>query len=394
VYIEQPEGYVQYGPNGEEMVCKLKKSIYGLRQSPRNWNSTIHKFMVENDFIQSQADPCMYIKPNMNPKLPNTVVIIYVDDLIIGGLAAERAAFDKAFSEKFKIKKLGRVHWMLGIEVLFHISSSEVIIELLQTQYINDILKRYSMSSCTFASTPRAQERSTESVEFGDALPEENLYRNIVGNIMYASLATRPDIAEAVGKLSRSMTKPTEDDMIMAKRVLRYLGGTKEYGLRFSSSESAEIVMYVDANFADAKEEYRSTTGWVIMKSGAAVNWQSKLQSVVALSTTEAEYTATSTAGQEVVYQRQWHDSIGYKITKPTTVFNDNNGCIALAHNPIMHSRTKHLGIRQHFIRELVKNKEVNLLYCATGSMIADILTKPLSKNKTVKFRNIMMGYK
>ena len=398
VYMEQPQGFEKFGPNGEKLVCKLRKSIYGLKQSPRNWNKELHNLMIEDGFVQSNADPCVYIKRcTSDATKPPLVVVIYVDDLIAGGMRKMREAFEKALLGRYKIKKLGRVHWCLGIEILFDIQPDEVKIEMNQTKYIRDLVVKYEMEGASTMSTPRVKDRvndDNETCDLNDLLPEDNNYRNITGSVMYAALATRPDIAEAVSVLTRSMQKPTVRNLIAAKRVIRYLKGTSERGLLFSSKGNEDLVVYADADWAGDREGCRSTSGWVVMLQGAAVSWQSKLQTIVALSTTEAEYTCVSSAAQEIVYQRQLRQDMLIVVTEPTLLFNDNSGCVALAHNPVMHKRTKHLSIKQHYIRSQIVNKQIKLMFCRTAKMVADILTKATTKNIHIPLSDIMQGYK
>ena len=215
----------------------------------------------------------------------------------------------------------------------------------------------------------------------------------MVGSVQYAALSTRPDICEAVGICARNVEKPTVGDLQAVKRIIRYLAGTKERGLNYSSSASQEILIYVDANYAETVADFKSTSGWVTLIGGAAVNWMSKLQSVVALSTTEAEFTATTVAVQEAMYQRDFANSMKIKLPdKPTCVYNDNSGSLALTKNPVLHSRTKHFGVKQFFLRDIVNKKIVTVNYCRTDDMVADVLTKALTKDKHFKLCNIMQG--
>jgi len=225
-------------------------------------------------------------------------------------------------------------------------------------------------------------------------LPPDNNYKGIVGSCMFAYCGTRPDIGEAVGILARKMQAPTERDLTRAKRLLRYLKGTSDRGLVFSSkaANQGRVIVYADANYAGDKKTLKSTSGWVVMKNGAAINWSSKLQSILALSTTEAEIMAASSAAQEVAYLLRWHEDVETPITEPITIYNDNSGAVALAHNPVFHARTKHLGIKQLFVRELVKDKSVTVKHLSTKKMIADGLTKPMTRDQHYRLFNIMQG--
>ena len=252
VYIEQPQGFEKRGPNGEKLVCKLNKSLYGLKQSPRNWNKSLHSFLTKCGLVQSVADPCMYIKPNGDPSLPPLVVLIYVDDIIIAGMKAMRESFKIELQKRYKTKKLGRAHWCLGIEINFDINPERVVIKMSQSKYINDMIEKYGMSTSSPMSTPRTKEKRAthETDDMDDMLQEDNNYRSIAGSLMYAGLGTRPDIAEAVSFLTRSMQRPTNRDLEAAKRVIRYLKGTVDRGLLYSSSGPSEMYAAADADWA------------------------------------------------------------------------------------------------------------------------------------------------
>ena len=223
------------------------------------------------------------------------------------------------------------------------------------------------------------------------------LYQSLVGSLLYAAVSTRPDIAQTVSKLSRMMSRAEAHHLQRAKRVLAYLKGTSERGLRFSGGglhDAPNIVLgYSDADWAGDLASRRSTTGYAFLLNGAVISWNSKLQPTVALSTTEAEYMALCAATQEAVFLRKLLLDMGFPQQEATAIGEDNQGCIALSKNPITSARSKHIDIKYHFVREKVKSEEVIVLYCDTDNMMADVLTKPLAEEKHNKFTMWMMGF-
>ena len=181
----------------------------------------------------------------------------------------------------------------------------------------------------------------------------------------------------------------------MGKRLLRYLTGTRDATLRFSRGNATDLVLtgYCDADWAGDPDTRRSTTGYVFMLCGASISWASKLQPTVALSSAEAEYMALSAAVQEAVYLRRLLSDLGYPQEQPTVIYEDNQGCIAMSNNPVMHKRTKHIDIRYHFVREHVESQEIRLEYVASEHQLADLLTKPLGAVRMAMLREQVLGH-
>ena len=226
-----------------------------------------------------------------------------------------------------------------------------------------------------------------------DAKPNRE-YMCLVGSLLYAAMVTRPDIAFAVQALGRHLQSPTEEHFNAGKRILRYLQGTKDLGLKYSpSGEGTTIKGYADSDWAGDRDTRRSVTAYVFILGGAAISWGSKLQPTVALSSSEAEYMAACSAVQEAVHLRLLLKSLGYEQVGCTTIYEDNQGCIGMSKNPILRKRAKHIDIRYHFIRERVASGDVKLVYIETENQLADILTKPLLKPRLTKIRALVLGY-
>ena len=216
-------------------------------------------------------------------------------------------------------------------------------------------------------------------------------YQQLVGSIMYLMVGSRPDIAFSVGVLCQYMHKPGIEHWRAAQRVLRYLQGSRELCLTFTRSSNGDTLMgYCDASFGDNVDDGKSTTGAFFTLAGAAITWMSRKQDTVALSTVEAEYTAMSEACKDGVWLRGLLKEIGIEQPSPTVIHCDSTGAVALARNPIQHQRTKHINVKYHRIRELLKGKEISLVYLQTEKQPADAMTKALPEVKFVQCRAVL----
>jgi hypothetical protein len=255
------------------------------------------------------------------------------------------------------------------------------------------MLERYNMKDCKPVATP-ATDLRLPRLDKKDGSKADNVYMSLVGALMYAAMITRPDIAYAVQALARHLQASGPEHWRAAKHVLRYLKGTRDVGIIYNGRvfKDTIIVGYCDADWANDRDTRRSTTGYVIMVAGATISWASKLQPTVALSTSEAEYMAACAAAQEAIYQRQLLKDLGFDQDEATVIYEDNTGAIGLSENPALHSRSKHIDIKYHFVRERVSNGEIKLVHVASEEQLADLLTKPLSKQKVEYLRGKLMG--
>jgi hypothetical protein len=391
IYMVQPEGFVEKGKEG--YVCKLHKTLYGLKQSGRAWYMRIRKCLEEFNFRHIAADHSIFISGALIGG-PVVIIALYVDDMILFTNDSKMLEIVKGkLRKEFEMKDLGELHYFLGIQV---VRDKESGLMLSQKRYIEDVLKTYNMQDCKPASTPFDSSTKLTRVEGAERDVElAERYQSLVGSLMYAMLGTRPDIAYAVGKLSRYFANPQQSHWIAAKHVLRYLKGTTDLALKVGGIPTrgrfgTEVVGYVDSDYAGSLDDRRSTTGYVFKIGDGAVSWSSKRQPTVALSTTEAEYMATTQAGKEALWYRSFLEDIGIPQHTPTIIHNDNQGSLSLAKNPVFHTRTKHIDVQHHFIRELVEEGKVGLVFCETENMLADILTKGLSRDKHRRFREEM----
>ena len=214
------------------------------------------------------------------------------------------------------------------------------------------------------------------------------MYQQVMGCLTYASTATRPDSAAAVGTVSRYMSNPSKAHWMAVKRLLRYLKGTMSYGRKVSDSENDKVFGFADADWAGDVDSRCSTSGYVFHIGSSTVSWCSRKQATVAKSTTEAEYVSLSLATQEAIWLRRLTTDLGHRMISPTLMYEDNQGVIALSRNPQFHNRTKHIDVCYHFVREGVASNEIVIMYCPTQDMMADIMTKGLPKVTFEKFRH------
>ncbi len=376
------EGTIEF----TKKVCKLLKSLYGLKQSARCWNKKIDKFLKSEGYTPSDADPCIYV---MYKEGKIVILALYVDDNVIMSnskklLMAEK----KKLGQRFDMEDRGEINYLLGMSIKRDRQKQTLTID--QKLYIQQVLERFGMQDCKPVSTPIESGRKFCKTLDDETAVDTKRYQEVIGSLVYASISTRQDISEAVGKLSQHMAKPNKEHWAGAKRVLRYLKGTADLGLVYTKSNNSQLRGYSDSDWAGCTDTRRSTSGYVFMLGNNVISWTSKKQPVVALSTTEAEYIALCFATQEAVWLRRLLESVQQEQNGPTTIVEDNQGTIGMAKNPRDSSRTKHIDIRYHFNREAVEKNITQIEYCETGDMVADTFTKPLPKPAFEKHRALM----
>lgn len=380
VYMLQPAGFEEAGK--ESMVCKLEKSLYGLKQSPRCWNHAFNSFMDEIGFQQNDADPCVYTNP-----ATETIVAVYVDDLILVSKSdRDMSQLKEKFKSRFKMKDMGEIQHCLGISI----NKTNDTLEMQQKHYIQQILNKYRLTDANTVSTPADKNVVLCKDDGVSQQVDAKLYQSMTGSLLYIALGTRPDIAHAVSAVAKFNCNPNSSHLTAVKRIFRYLKGTINHKLQYNKSSNGEIVGYSDADYAGDIDNRHSTSGQVFMLAGAAISWMSKKQPVVALSTTEAEYIALCSAAQEAVWLKRLLKNIRPDDEKPVTIHEDNQGTIAISANPIAHARTKHIDVKYHYVREAKDKGDINIQYCPTEDMIADIMTKTTSKSRYERLRAVM----
>ncbi len=353
-----------------------------LKQSPHCWSKTFTEFMKNIGFKQSTSDPCVFVKSQQELE----ILAVYVDDLILVTESMESMKEMKLPLKKcYKMKDMGELSYILGISVIQDKEKNCVFLH--QKHYIEAILQKYGMHDANPVATPTDENVKLKRNDGVSKPVNSSTYQSMVGSLLYVAMATQPDIAQAVSVVSKFNANPNAAHLTAVKRIIRYLKGTLNLALKYERSDSGTLIGYSDADWAGDQDDRHSTTGNVFLLGGGAVSWLSKKQSTVALSTAEAEYVALSQAAQECVWLRRLLSDLGMDVT-PVVILEDNQGAIAIAKNPVDHSRTKHIDIRYHYIRECVQNGQIQLQYCPTDDMKADILTKPLVRQKFVYLRS------
>jgi hypothetical protein len=224
----------------------------------------------------------------------------------------------------------------------------------------------------------------------GKELDSDNKYRTIIGMLLYLSTNTRPDIAASVAILSQRVTKPRDVDMNEAKRVIRYLKGTKDLKLKLSTDESErKVEIFSDSDWAEDQKDRKSHTGWNLRLNGGTIGWSCRKQSVVALSSAEAEYIAMSEAAKEVIWALEVAKQFGYETEEPAKLYTDSQSAIGMAKSEGFSNRSKHIDTKVYFIKDLVDKGRIKLVYTPTNDNIADLLTKPLGSNKIEHLRKL-----
>jgi hypothetical protein len=376
VYMDQPEGF----KDGSNRVCLLNKTLYGLKQSGREWNKELDDKLQKHGFTHLVSDPCTYTRVHEDDL---EIITVWVDDLLLFATSDERMKKIKDdIRSEWEVTDLGEPAKIVGIEI----DQGEKHITISQERYIEAILERQGMQHANPVATPLDQNIKLEPNPDGAEGSRSNSYAQLLGELQFLANATRPDIAHAINRLASYTANPSLPHTGALKRVLRYLAGTKSYGITYSAlpikNRNANLFQgYADSAYANA-DDYKSTSGYVFLAAGGAITWMSKKQSVITLSSTESEYIALSEAGREACWLRSLHAELGFPQEKPCVLRGDNNGSIAMARNPQFHKKAKHIATKWHWIRNMVDEGVVDIQSCRDPEQTADILTKALARPK------------
>ena len=379
IYMKQPEGFITNGQ--EHLLCKLNRSIYGLKQASRSWNTCFDQTIKTFGFDQCHDESCVYKKWNGKKVV---FLVLYVDDiLLIGNCIGMLTSVKDWLSQRFDMKDLGEAAHILGIKLMRNrkkkmIGSSQVL-------YIDTILNRFNMQGSKKGFLPfrhgivlykDQSPKTPEEIESMKAVP----YASAVGSLMYAMLCTRPDICFAVGMVSRFQSNPGREHWTAVKHIIKYLKRTRDYMLVFQS-ENLVPIGYTDSDFQSDQDSRKSTSGNVFVLGGGAISWRSIKQTCVADSTMEAEYVAASEAAKEAVWLRNFLLDLGVvpSVQSPITLYCDNSGAVANSKEPRSHKRAKHIERKYHLIRDIVQRGDVVVMKIASENNLADPFTKSLS---------------
>ncbi|UYV72434.1 hypothetical protein LAZ67_9003118 [Cordylochernes scorpioides] len=367
IYMEQPECFKK--PGEENLFCKLKKSIYGLKQSGKCWNKFLNKQLHEIGFQRNPIDPSIY---EVELEEGRIILSIYVDDIF--AISENQAARNKCrelLNSSFEVKYLGPISHMLGVS-----------------------FKKSEDGRCKRCLDSNGNQ-SYLSVRKNGNSNERFPYHELIGGLSYLSQRTRPDIAYAVGILSRYCDNYTRKHWEAGKRVLRYLKSTKDFGITYRST-GKPLIAFSDASWASDIVDRKGVSGHLIILAGAPIIWRSTKQTVTALSTMESEYIALSSAVKDITWVRNLMEQLKMSslICGETKVFCDNQAAISHAENYIDKSKTRHFAVKYHFVREKISEEAIELFYTPSAENPADFLTKPLARSQHEKYCRALMDYR
>ena len=364
VYMQLPEGC-----RGDGHVALLKRSIYGLKQSPREWYFRLKTFLEPHGFVASDFDPCVWIHES-----GDLILAVYVDDVTAFGEDSDlMTKAIQLLKSEFKVNDMGDLHWLLGLQIEF----TETAITLSQAAYADKILARFGMESCNPVSSPMDVNCHLQARTDDEPKADATSYQQMIGSLMYLVTGTRPDLAYTVTHLSQYNANPSVAHLQAAKRVLRYVKGTRDQKLVYPFGQQLTLSGYCDASYGNCLDTRRSFSGNLYQLGNCTISWRARKQKCVAHSTCESEYMALALASKQHIWlQRGLTQLLGYTV--PSAISTDNNGAIDLANNVKLNDASKHIDIAYHFTREKVQNGELNLLHVPSGENLADICTKAL----------------
>ncbi|UYV80563.1 hypothetical protein LAZ67_19000691 [Cordylochernes scorpioides] len=377
LYMELPEGLHTKQTNE---VCKLKKAIYGLKQAGRSWNTKIASTLIKNNFKQSTVDPCLFTKNEENHSI---YLILYVDDMLLASdseIIIQNTV--KTLEKEFEIKNLGDPTQFIGIEIS---RNREGELLLSQKSKIQELVERYNLQEAKPTFTP--MESGYPGISDEKLLPNNVQYQQLIGSLLYLSVVSRPDIAAPVCILSSRNQNPRNCDWNAAKRIVRYLKTTKELELRISNQKPPTLETYSDATWASDNTDRKSLSGNLFLLGSNPISWMTGKQGCVSLSSTEAELISAAEASQELLWLLDLLKDLELEQKAPIYFHQDNQSCLKICSSEKVSSRTKHIATKIHHLKDLQKKTVIKMIYCPTGDMKADILTKPLPRPTFEKLR-------
>ncbi|XP_020216904.1 uncharacterized protein LOC109800534 [Cajanus cajan] len=355
-------------------VCRLNRSLYGLKQASRQWYARLSTFLLTHGYTHSFADHSLFLKFTDST---STALLVYVDDIVLAGNnLIEIQRITTLLDQAFRIKDLGDLTYFLGLEV----ARNNTGIHLSQRKYTLDILSDTGMLACCPSSTPMDYKTGL-SADTGTPLTDPSSYRRLIGRLIYLT-NTRPDIAHAVHHLSQFVSQPTSSHQQAVFRILRYLKQAPGQGIFLAADSSLQLKAFSDSDWAGCIDTRRSVTGFSVYIGHSLISWRSKKQPTVSRSSSEAEYRALASTACEIQWLTYLLEDFRISFTRPALLYCDNQSALQIASNQVFHERTKHIEIDCHLLREKVTNGLLKLLHVSSSSQLADIYTKALSPSR------------
>ncbi|KAI3685730.1 hypothetical protein L6452_34988 [Arctium lappa] len=369
VYVKQPPGFED--PVHPNYVYRLDKALYGLKQAPHAWYDTLVDFLLKNKYTRGKIDNTLFIKQTSGNLI---LVQIYVDDIIFG--ATDQSLCDEFASlmkSQYEMSMMGELTFFLGLQVKQ--SSDGIFIN--QSKYIRDLLKKFNFENSSPMKTPMAPPLKLHDDPDGVSV-DITSYRGMIDSLLYLT-ASRPDIMFATFLCARYQANPKESHLAAVKRIFRYLKGTMNLGLWYPKDSGFDLMGYSDSDFAGSKIDRKSTTGSCQLLGDKLVSWSSKKQNSVSTSTAEAEYVAAGSCCAQILWMKNQLRDYN-QLYSHIPILCDNSSAIAIANNPVLHSRSKHIDIRYHFIQDHISKGDIELHFIPTDLQLTDLFTKPLDE--------------
>ena len=364
IYMKKPEGV----NTSSGTVLRLRKSLYGMKQSPWLSHEKLTKVLLSKGLSRSLTDPCLFFK-NTEDRM---IVTIYVDDgLIIAKSKGKVEKFIESLKQDFKVTSKP-LSYYLGIQIEVN---ENFDYHIHQTRYVEQLLEKFGMSDCKPVSTPCDRSIYAEKAKEGDV---RDTYRSLVGGLSYLAISSRIDISFVTSYLCRYLDKSTPEHLELAKRVLRYLKHSASTGITYRSASEEKTVAFSDADHGSDPEDRKSVSGVLIMRMGGPVLWQSTKQSSIAISSLESEYYASSEAVKSVMWMNKLLGELG--ISEKITIHMDSQSAIAIIKSPALYRRSKHIELRLYFVRQAYQEGKIDITFVKSEDQRADILTKGLCR--------------
>ncbi|CAI0435035.1 unnamed protein product [Linum tenue] len=371
VYVAQPPGFEDH--RYPDHVFRLNKALYGLKQAPRAWYDRLTSFLHDQNFVQGSVDKTLFIKHESSDLL---LVQIYVDDIVFGSTNTQMcSSFCESMKSVFEMSLMGELKYFLGLQIKQTAHGTFIS----QSKYVSTMLQKFDMTTLNTCPTPMATNVKLDLDETGESV-DESKYRGMIGSLLYLT-ASRPDIQYAVCLCARFQSQPKQSHLTAVKRIFRYLKGTSDVGIWYAKQDQFDLLGYTDSDFAGSLTDRKSTSGCCQFVGTSLVSWFCKKQGAVALSTAEAEYIAAGSSCAQLLWLKSQLNDYGLKVSS-VPLYCDNTSAICMTKNPVQHSRTKHIDIKYHFIRELVKDGHISLHHIPTEFQLADLFTKPLAADR------------